>query len=120
MTQTASLLLATGWLYGNLATISTPSCDLAATVPADQFGRAKSPRAATGRSAPDAPTPSVRHSACDVSFPLRVGFDEHPLMLDGRVSLFGEGSSYDNELGSSASRHPSRSGWRLESRCLPL
>jgi hypothetical protein len=29
-----------------------------------------------------------------VSFPLRVGFDEHPLMLDGRVSLFGEGSSY--------------------------
>ena len=34
----------------------------------------------------------VRHTAaCDVSFPLRVGFDEHPLMLDGRVSLFGEG-----------------------------
>jgi len=21
----------------------------------------------------------MRHSACDVSFPLRVGFDEHPL-----------------------------------------
>src|SRR5665811_551394 len=36
----------------------------------------------------------LRHSACDVSFPLRVDFDEHPLMLDGRVSLFGEGSVY--------------------------
>ena len=34
-------------------------------------------------------------AACDVSFPLRVGFDEHPLMLDGRVSLFGEGSATD-------------------------
>ena len=28
-----------------------------------------------------------------MSFPLRVDFDEHPLMLDGRVSLFGEGSA---------------------------
>ena len=36
----------------------------------------------------------MRHSAaCDLSVPFRVGFDEHPLMLGGRVSLFGEGSS---------------------------
>ena len=34
-------------------------------------------------------------AACDVGFPLRVGFDVHPLMLDGRVSLLGEGSLID-------------------------
>jgi hypothetical protein len=32
-------------------------------------------------------------AACDLSVPFRVGFDELPLMLGGRVSLFGEGSS---------------------------
>jgi hypothetical protein len=32
-------------------------------------------------------------AACDLSVPFRVGFDEHPLMLGGRVALFGEGSS---------------------------
>ena len=37
-------------------------------------------------------------AACDVSLPLRVGFDEHPLMLDGRVSLFGEGSSIEDAV----------------------
>ena len=42
--------------------------------------------------------PALRLSACDVSFPLRVGFDEHPLMLDGRVSLFGEGSATGTAL----------------------
>jgi hypothetical protein len=32
----------------------------------------------------------MRHSACDVSFPLRVGFDEHPLIAAIRSCCRGD------------------------------